>query len=112
MRDNEENFYSNEYSTPVEIFQHNWFREGYFKSSLTVSHGHHEFKAGVESDNIFLHENFSYIITDPTQYDPSTPLTFSFIGHRPDLEQSAFVQDLMHFRNWTMNAVLVGIAIN
>jgi hypothetical protein len=103
VRDNEQNFYSNEYSTPVEIFQHNWFREGYFKSSLTVSHGHHEFKAGVESDNIFLHENFSYIITDPTQYDPSTPLTFSFIGHRPDLEQSAFVQDLMHFGNWTMN---------
>ena len=29
---------------------------------------------------MFLNENFRYNITDPTQYDPSTPLTFSFIA--------------------------------
>ena len=87
VRDNANNFYSNVYSTPVEVFQHNWFREGYFKGSLTISHGHHEIKAGVESDNLFLNENFHYIITDPDQFDDGTPLTFSFAGNRPDLSR-------------------------
>ena len=31
VRDNANDFYSNVYSTPIEVFQHNWFREGYFK---------------------------------------------------------------------------------
>ncbi len=63
-------------------------------------------EVGVESDNIFLHENFSYIITDPTQFDDGTPPTFSFLASRPDLEQSAFVQDLIRLGNWTINAGL------
>ena len=63
VRDNSNDFNSNANSTPVEVFQHNWFREGYFKGTITIHHGRHEWKAGVESDNIFLHENFSYIIT-------------------------------------------------
>jgi hypothetical protein len=60
----------------------------------------------VESDNTFLNENFSYGITDPTQFDPGTPPTFAFLAHRPDLEQSAFVQDLIHLGNWTISAGL------
>ncbi len=104
VRDNANHFYSNVYSTPIEVFQHNWFNEGYFKGTVTISHGRHEIKAGVESDNMFLNENFSYIITDDTQFDPSTPLTFSFAGNRPDLEQAVFVQDQVHFGNWTVNA--------
>jgi len=35
---------------------------------------------GVESDNTFVNENFSYIITDPTQFDPGTPSPFSFLS--------------------------------
>ena len=53
---------------------------------------------------MFLNENFSYIITDDTQFDTSTPLTFGFAGNRPDLEQAVFVQDQVRFGNWTMNA--------
>src|SRR5208282_940248 len=106
VRDNANDFYSNANSTPIQILQHNWFREGYFKGSITISHGRHEIKAGVESDNIFLNENFNYNITDDTQYDPSTPLTFSFMAHRPDLEQSAFVEDMIRLGNWTINAGL------
>jgi hypothetical protein len=106
VRDNANDFYSNADSTPVEILQHNWFREGYFKGSITVSHGRDEIKAGVESDAIFLNENFNYNITDDTQFDPSTPLTFSFVASRPDLEQSAYVQDLIRLGNWTINAGL------
>jgi hypothetical protein len=106
VRDNANDFYSNPDSTPIEVFQHNYFREGYFKGSVTVNHGRHEIKAGAESDNTYLHENFSYIITDPTQFDDGTPLTFGFLGSHPDLEQSAYVQDLMHLKNWTINAGL------
>ncbi|MGH9325769.1 MAG: TonB-dependent receptor [Terriglobia bacterium] len=104
VRDNADHFYSNVYSTPILIFQHNWFNEGYFKAAIDISHGRHEIKAGVESDNKLLHENFSYRISDDTQFDPSTPLNFSFAAHRPDLEQAAFVQDQLRFGNWTMNA--------
>ena len=104
VRDNADDFNSNAASTPVEIFQHNSFREGYFKEDVTAVHGRHEWKFGIESDNTFLNENFSYIITDPTQFDPSTPLAFGFVGNHPDLEQSAFVQDLIHFGKWTINA--------
>ena len=106
VRDNADDFYSNAGSTPIEILQHNRFREGYFKGSITVNHGRHEIKAGVESDNVFLHEDFNFNITDPTRYDPGTPLRFSFLGQRPDLEQAVYVQDLMRLGNWTVNAGL------
>ncbi|MGB2662552.1 MAG: TonB-dependent receptor, partial [Candidatus Acidiferrum sp.] len=106
VRDNANNFYSNANSTPIVVSQHNWFGEGYFKGSATISHGHNEWKFGVESDNIFLNENFSYSITDPTQFEPNTPATFQFAANRPDLEQSAFVQDLIRYGNWTVNAGL------
>jgi hypothetical protein len=106
VRDNANDFYSNANSTPIEILQHNRFREGYFNGDITISHGPHEIKAGVESDNLFLHENFNYNITDPSQYDPGTPLTFSFTGQRPDLEQAVYVQDLFRWDHWTLNAGL------
>ena len=82
VRDNANDFNSNANSTPIEVFQHNWFREGYFKGTATVDHGRHEWKFGVESDNTFLNENFNYIITDPTQFDTDTPPTFAFLGSR------------------------------
>jgi hypothetical protein len=110
VRNNANDFYSNPLSTPIILFQHNWFDELYFKGMVTVNHGRNEWKAGVESDNAFLHENFNYIITDPSQFDEGTAPTFSFPGaypsqgQRPDLEQSAFVQDLIRLGNWTINA--------
>jgi hypothetical protein len=106
VRDNANDFNSNPESTPIEVFQHNWFREAYFKGTTTIDHGRNEWKVGVESDSIFLNENFNYIITDPTQFDDSTPLTFGYLASRPDLEQSAFVQDQIRLGNWTVNAGL------
>jgi hypothetical protein len=110
VRNNENGFWSNADSTPIQVFQRNGFREGYFKGTITLHRGHHEWKAGTESDNIFLHENFSYIIPnismDTSQFDPGTPLTFVFAANRPDLEQSAFVQDLISLGNWTLSAGL------
>ena len=106
VRDNANDFNSNDASTPIEVFQDNWFREGYFKAFATVDRGRNEWKFGFESDNIFLNENFRYHITDPTQFDPDTPPDFSFIANRPDLEQSAFVEDQIRLKNWTINAGL------
>jgi len=104
VRDNSNGLSSNLLSTPIIAFQRNSFTEGYFKGTISIHSGRQEWKVGVESDNIFLHERFADIITDPSQFDPGTPQTFSFVGNRPDLEQSAFVQDLIRLGNWTVSA--------
>src|SRR5262249_54005358 len=91
VRDDSQTLQSNEFSTPILANQHNSFRDGYFKGTIAVHHGRHEFKAGIESDATWLHENFNYFLTDPEDFDEDTPLSFTFIQSRPDLEQSAFV---------------------
>lgn len=116
-RDNNTDFQSNPESWPLNATQHNDFKEVYFNGSGSLHHGIHEFKAGVESDSIFLHENTSYgmpYCVDPN--DPRCPInlgifdtgstTFSFTGQRPDLEQALYVQDLIRLGNWTFNAGL------
>ncbi len=110
VRDDSEGSFSNSFSTPVIFFQDNGFREGYFKGTVAIHHGRQEWKAGVESDATFLREKFNYQITDPSQFDPDTPPTFPggqpFVDSRPDLEQSAFIQDQIRLGNWTLNAGL------
>jgi len=106
VRDDANDLFSNPASTPVIAFQHNDFREGYFKGTISIHHGKQEWKAGVESDALFLHENFSDVITDASRFDPGTPATFAFAGQRPDLEQSGFVQDMVRLGKWTLNAGL------
>lgn len=106
VRDDADDFNSNPESTPVEVFQHNRFREGYFKALIVADRSRSEWKAGVETDNTFLHENTSYLITDPSQFDEGTPLTFAFAAQRPDLEQSAFIEDLVRLGSWSINAGL------
>jgi hypothetical protein len=116
-RDNRNDFYSNDASWPLIAAQHNDFKEIYFNGSVSVHYGRQDWKAGIESDAIFLHENIKYMIPDcavPT--DPRCPInlgvldsgaiSFAFQGHRPDLEQSAYVQDLIRLGNWTVNAGL------
>jgi hypothetical protein len=118
-RDNSTDFYSNDASWPLNATQHNDFKEIYFNGSVSIHHGRQEFKAGVESDAIFLHENTSYVIpdcADPNSNDPQCPInlgildsgaiTFAFTGSRPDLEQAAYVQDLIRLGNWTVNTGL------
>ena len=106
VRDASNDLTSNPESTPVMASLHNNFREGYFNASISIHHGRHEFKAGVESDSLFLRENFSDVITDPTRFGEDTPATFAFAGNRPDLEQSAYVQDLIRIGKWTVSAGL------
>ena len=106
VRDNANDLYSNDLSTPIIAFQKNDFREGYFKGTYSRHYRNQEFKAGIEVDTTFLHENFNYLITDPDQFDPDTPQTLTFIDSRPDLEQSAFVEDLIRLGKWTVSAGL------
>ncbi len=106
VRDNAINFNSNDYATPIEVFQNNGFREGYVRGTISVTRGRHEWKAGFETDDATLNENFRYAITDPTQFDPDTPPTFSFAANRRDLEQSVFVQDRIRLGKWTVSAGL------
>ena len=103
-RDNANDFRSNPQSTPITIFQQNQFREVYFKASTTVNRGANEFKSGVESDSKFLHENFHYEITDPSQFDGGTARIFAFAAQRPDLEQGVFAEDQVRLKQWTISA--------
>lgn len=146
VRDNSKHFFSNPESTPVYVGQHNFFREGYFRGAYTYSRGRHEWKAGVESDNTFLHEDTCYVVTsdegDESGVDMRSALhrgsrsaqfqragtlpldagtepglcsgapvgdhhaPFSYVDQRPDLEQAAFVQDLIRLNKWTISAGL------
>jgi outer membrane cobalamin receptor len=107
VRDTANDLYSNENSTPIIATQHNDFREGYFKATYSLHHGRQEIKAGVESDTTFLHENFAYAITDPTQFDDGTPIApVPFLASDIDIEPSAFVEDLIRLGKWTVSAGL------
>ena len=116
-RDNSNDFYSNPESWPLIATQHNYFNEIYFNGSVAVHHGRQEWKVGVESDAMFLHENFSYAMPDCANLsNPQCPInlgildagatTFAFTGTRPDLEQAAYVQDAIRLGNWSVNAGL------
>lgn len=110
-RDNSNNLDSNDGAWPIAAFLKNDFKEIYFNDSVSIHRGINEVKAGIESDNLFLHENFSDRITalpgDPYYpFDPGTPNYFAFARSRPDLEQAAYVQDQIRFRNWTIDAGL------
>jgi hypothetical protein len=105
VRDNANDLYSNPLSTPIIALQKNSFREGYVRGTVSFHHGIQEFKAGIESDVTFLGESFNYFITDPTRFDDSTPINLPpFIQSRPDLEQGAFVEDLIRLGQWTVSA--------
>ena len=108
VRDNANDFNSNPNSTPIDGFQHNWFREGYFKGER-----HHRSRPArmevrrrigqyVSARKLQLHHYRSR-----RQFDRQTrPLRSPSPATRPDLEQAAFVQDLIRLGNWTINAGL------
>jgi hypothetical protein len=116
-RDTSLDFYSNPASWPVNVTQHNHFKDIYFNGSITADRRHQEWKLGVESDSKFLNEDFSYVIPDCT--DPSDPrcpfnagildvaaTSFAFTGSRPDLDQGAYVEDTIQYGHWSIEAGL------
>jgi outer membrane cobalamin receptor len=105
-RDDTDNFSSNALSTPIIAFQDRGFREEYLKGTVSVHDGIQEWKAGVEADFTNLHEQFSDVVTDFTQFEPGTPPFFGFFAHGRDLEQSGFLQDFIRLGKWTVSAGL------
>jgi len=104
LRDVSVALWSNPLSTPIIAGQSRGFRESYLKGSVAAHQGIHEWKIGVETDFASIRERFNYVITDLTQFDPSTPPAFRFIDQAPDREQSAFIQDLVRLGQWTFSA--------
>jgi outer membrane cobalamin receptor len=98
--------WSNAASTPIAAFQDRGFAETYVRGTVAGHAGAHEWKAGLDANFGSVRETFSYMLTDPTQFDPSTPPTFSFAGRGTDREQAAFVQDQLRVGAWTVNAGL------
>jgi outer membrane cobalamin receptor len=97
---------SNQLSSPIIAGQQRGFREGYLKTNIVAHHGIHELKAGIEINYGSLHEEFADTITDVSQFDPGTPLFFSFSGKGIDREQALYAQDLVRMGLWTLSAGL------
>ena len=107
VRDTTNDLYSNASSTPIIATQHIQMREGYFKATYFKDAGRNQIKAGLETDSSVLHEDFAYTITDPTQFNDGTPPSITpFIASRPDLEQAAFIEDLIRLDKYTVSAGL------
>jgi hypothetical protein len=106
VRDLTAGFWSNDLATPMIASQDRGYHEEYAKGTISVTSGINQFKFGAESDYASIQEALSYLITDPTQFDPGTPLSFTFYGHAPDREQGVFGQDHLHWKNLTIDAGL------
>ncbi len=105
-RDLTARLWSNNLATPMIVTQDRGYHEEYVKATVSVHAGIHEFKAGLESDYASIQEALSYLITDPSQFDPATPLAFTFYEHAPDREQGVFGQDDLHWKNLTLSGGL------
>jgi hypothetical protein len=102
VRDDTVTLTSNAEATPIVAGQDRGFREGYVKDAVTEDWKRQEIKAGFEGDFLNLHEGFDYTITNPAQFDPGTPGSFSFFGHGQDREGALFVEDTASLGRWTL----------
>jgi hypothetical protein len=101
VRDVDAGLHSNSLSTPVIVRQDRGYREGYVRVDLAGHAGRHDWKVG--ADGIFsrVHEQFAYVITDPSQFDDGTLPSFLFpLERKEDFESSAYAQDHLHLGNW------------
>ena len=97
---------SNILSTPIIVEQNRGYTEGYVRSDIAGHHGHHDWKAGIDSFFTPVHEALAYHITDPSQFDPGTQVNFQFHEQKWDFEPSFYIQDQMHYGHWNLSAGL------
>jgi hypothetical protein len=97
---------SNLESTPVIVHQNRGYTEGYIRGDIAGHHGHHDWKAGLDSFFTSVHEDLRYHITDPLQFDPGTQINFRFTAQKWDIEPSLYVQDQMHYGSWNLSVGL------
>ncbi|HLK05253.1 MAG TPA: TonB-dependent receptor [Candidatus Acidoferrum sp.] len=107
IRDSSATLSSNPQATPVIVSQDRGYREGYARADFAAHHGHQDWKIGFDAMFSPVHETFQYLIIDPTQFDSATLQKFTFPLHRTwDVEQSAYLQDALHYGNWNLSAGL------
>jgi len=104
VRDDSANLWSNSKSTPIKVAQQRGFREGYLRTDLAWHYGHHDLKVGTDAIFSSVNEALQYTITNRAQFDPDTKRRFNFLDTASDREQSAFIQDSFHARNWNVSA--------
>jgi hypothetical protein len=104
VRDDSANLWSNSNATPIVVAQQRGFREGYTRANVAWHRGHHDLKFGADVIFSSVNEALQYTITNRAQFDPDTRPRFNFSGRGSDREQSAFIQDSFHARNWNVSA--------
>ncbi|MCU1284520.1 MAG: TonB-dependent receptor [Acidobacteriales bacterium] len=97
---------SNPQSTPMLVTQDRGFREYYSAASLSGHIKHHEWKIGVDNVRTSIREQFGYHLTDPASLDSDLPANFEFLGAHIAHEQSAYIQDALQWRAFSMNVGL------
>lgn len=100
------NLWSNSLATPIIASQQRGFRRSYLNTSLSLHKPKHDINVGGDAIYAPLTEALQYQITDPSFFDPGTPLAFQFFDHRLDREQALWAQDNMHLGNLTVSAGL------
>ncbi len=83
------NLWSNAFSTPIIASQQRGFRRSYLNASVSAHEGRHDLKFGADGIYAPVTEALQYQITDPSFFDPGTPLAFHFFDHRLDREQAS-----------------------
>ena len=100
------NLWSNALSTPIIAGQQRGFRRSYANAIVSAHEGRHDIKIGADGYYAPVTEALQYQITDPSYFDPGTPLNFNFYDHRLDREQAGFAQDSVRLGNFTLSAGL------
>ena len=100
------NLWSNALSTPIIAGQQRGFRRSYANAIVSAHEGRHDIKIGADGYDAPVTEALQYQITDPSYFDPGTPLNFNFYDHRLDREQAGFAQDSVRLGNFTLSAGL------
>lgn len=104
VRDSSASLTSNAQATPIIVSQDRGYREGYGRADLAGHHGHHDWKTGVDAIFSPVHEALQYNITDPSLFDPQTPLSFQFpYQQKWDVEPSIYVQDQVRLGRWNVS---------
>lgn len=104
IRDLSSRLDANVSSTPIRPAQQRGFSEAYDSVIATWELGRQEWSAGADLLVQWLHESFSYDITDPSAFDPVVPRSFGFHGRAGATEPAVFLQDRITFRNWSIQA--------
>lgn len=97
---------SNAQATPVNVSQSRGFQQWWVHGDLAGHNGRNDWKVGIDGLARHVHEQLSYLITDPSYFDPGTLPALDFAEQRWDSEPAAFAEDTFHPGSWNISAGL------